>query len=452
MKENRKIINIKAIKLGINGEAIAYKNKKTVFVPYLLPKEEADVEVCEEKGNVIRAKIAKIFNKSEKRQEPKCDLFGLCGGCTLQHLEYFEQLKQKRGVVLDALGKYCKTKSKINVSRTIGLEEEYNYRNKVQIPLENKNGSVIAGFYKTNSNHMLKVDTCPIQIEQLNFIVSETVEKINNLKLKAYDRRQKIEGIKHLVVRYSYYLDKVQVTLVLSKANIKDKFAKLVNILKSNDYIESIYLNINDNLKSHEIFGDEWEHLYGKPRLREKLKDISYDLHPKSFFQLNTKQTVVLYDLIKDTLKLSGTENIIDAYCGVGSISLWLARECKKIRGVDINKDAIIDAKHNAKINGFENTHFEHGNSSSIIRKWLKKGFRADVLIVDPARQGLDNELLDLILASPIKKVLYVSCNPSTLAKNLNVLQNKYWIKDIIPVDMFGQTAHIENVVLLKRK
>ncbi len=445
-------IEVEAIKLGINGEGISFRNQKTIFIPYLLPKEVAEVEVIESKGNFVRAKIAKITVKSDKRINPKCNMFGLCGGCTLQHLEYFEQLKQKRGIIFDSLNRYLKSNTKIEVRKTIPLNEEYHYRNKAQMPVENKDGKMVAGFYKTNTNHLLKVENCPIQIDQINSLINFIVDKANSLKLKAYERKNKTNGLKHIIVRYSYYLKKAQVTLVISDSEVKSKFLKLIDIIKDNKYIDSINININDKSKTHDILGEEWEYIHGEIRLREKLEDIYFDLHPRSFFQLNTLQTIELYNLVKRTLNLKGTENVIDAYCGVGTISLWLAKHCKKVRGVDISKEAIIDAKHNAKINKIDNVHFENGNASNVIKKWIKKGFRPDVLVVDPSRVGLDNELLDLLLANPIKKIVYVSCNPSTLTKNLNVLKAKYNIKYIQPIDMFGQTSHIESVTLLTKR
>ncbi len=448
----QKLITIK--KIGINGEGIGYYKRKAVFIDGALPDEEVICEFTKEHRNYLEGKTVKIRKRSIHRVDAPCPYFGRCGGCQLQHLEYKEQLKVKKDIVLQALERYLTNYQKINIDikDTIGMDNSYNYRNKAQMPVAFDGEKIVTGLYEAKSNKLIHIDKCIIQDELINHVLYIVKQLLMKYHVMVYNRRYKSGELRYISVRHLETTKECQVVLVLKEKYLNNMSKIAVELMNKVPEVVSFYVNINPDISSHEIYGKEFIHIRGNETIKAKIGDIKFTISPQSFFQLNTEQTRVLYDIIKDTAELKKTDKIIDAYCGAGTIALYLANYVNEVRGVDIAEQAIEDAKNNAKLNNIQNAYFETGNSEVVILNWFDKGYKSDVLIMDPPRTGIDDKLLSVLRNIKVKKVIYVSCNPSTLAKDLNELRKVYHIKSIQPFDMFPQTSHVESVVLLVRK
>lgn len=438
-------------KIGINGEGIGYYKKKVVFVQGALPGEEVIVKVTKEQEKFIDGELVRIVKMSDNRVEPFCKYYGKCGGCQLQHLQYENQLEMKREVIFDALEKYTNIE-KIEIKDTIGMEEPNYYRNKAQLPVSFSGKNLVVGLYEINSNRIVFIDRCPIQDKLINKTINTALEFMDRLKVHAFNKKTNKGTVRYIVVRVGKKTKEVQLTVVLYKDDFKHKNIFSEKVMSAVPEVKSVYFNINKDLKTHEIFGNRFIHVNGKEEIFDKLGDLEFSLSPNAFYQLNPVQTEKLYNVILQALNPTGNEKVVDAYCGVGTIGQWIAKSVKEVRGMDVTRSAIRDAKVNAERNNINNTYYASGKAEKLIPKWIDKGWKPDVLIVDPPRVGLDNELLELLKRVTIPKIIYVSCNPSTLAKNLKELSKKYIIEFIQPVDMFPQTSHIESVTLLRRK
>lgn len=448
----RKLLTIK--KIGINGEGIGYYKRKAVFVDGALPSEEIICEFTKEHNKYIEGKTIKIKKRSKDRVNAPCPYFGKCGGCQLQHLEYQEQLNMKKDLILQALERYVPNYPKLNIEilDTIGMEDPYNYRNKAQMPVAFDGEKIVTGLYEANTNKLIHIDKCIIQH---NFI-NEAIHYIKTLLMKyhimVYNRRFNNGVLRYITVRYINNTNEAQVVLVLKQKELTH-MKKIANeLIEKFPKIKSVYANVSSDVRSHEIYGKEFIHIAGKETIHAKIGESKYILSPQSFFQLNTEQCKVLYDEIIELANFKESYKVIDAYSGAGTIGIYIANLVKEVRGVDVTEQAIIDAKNNATLNNLDNTYFESGEVDKVIPKWIADGFKPDMLILDPPRKGIDDNLLNLIKKVKIKRLIYVSCNASTLAKDLNELRKIYNIKVIQPIDMFPQTSHVESVVLLVRK
>jgi len=438
-------------RLGINGEGVGYFKKTVVFVPGALPGEEVVVEATKIQQKFAEARVKKIRKKSQHRTKPPCPIYEECGGCQLQHLKYSQQLVEKRDILIQALERHTKFDiEKLDIRPTIGMDDPWLYRNKSQFQLGEIKGNYIAGLYSMNSHRLIDIPNCIVQHPATNKAVRVVKEILNELKIPVYNERKNTGLVRTIVARVAVGTGEVQVVLITTKKQLPKKDQIVAEINKRLPEVKSIIQNINGK-KTSLIFGDESLKLGGEETIQEVLGDISLELSSRAFFQLNPSQTVKLYDEVKKAAALTGKEKIVDAYCGVGTIGLWLAKDAGEIRGMDVVKEGIEDAKKNAKRHGIKNAHYEVGTAEKIMPKWIKEGWKPDCIIVDPPRTGCDDALLDTILKANAKKVIYVSCNPSTLAKDLNRLSKKYKIEYMQPVDMFPQTAHVECVVLMSR-
>lgn len=436
-------------RLGINGEGIGYFKRNVVFVPGALPGEEITAQVTTVKRNFAEARILKMRTASPHRQAPPCPIYEACGGCQLQHLEYSQQLVEKRDLVMQALERYLKGVN-VKVEKTIGMEDPWRYRNKSQFQTRLKGQKVIAGLFAEGSHQLLDIDECIVQHPDTTVITNAVKRILEDLKMPIYDGKTMKGIIRTIVVRTGVQTGEIQLVLVTTRAKLPHKELLLEKLQKIDTNLVSIVQNINKE-KTSLIFGDETVTLYGKDTIHEELGELAFDLSARAFFQLNPTQTVKLYDEIKRAAQLRGTESIVDAYCGVGTIGLWLADGAKEIRGMDVIHESVVDAKANAKKQGIT-AKYVTGTAEKWLELWSNEGFVPDVLTVDPPRTGLDDSLLKTILKVQPKRFVYTSCNPSTLAKDLQQLTKVYDIKYIQPVDMFPQTAQVEAVTLLERR
>ncbi|HEY8364118.1 MAG TPA: 23S rRNA (uracil(1939)-C(5))-methyltransferase RlmD [Haloplasmataceae bacterium] len=451
MEKNRALLTIK--RLGINGEGIGYYKKKAVFVDGALPDEEVICEFTKEHQNYLEGKTIKIKKASIHRVNAPCPYFGRCGGCQLQHLAYTEQLKMKRDIVIQSLERYLSNYEKLNIDirDTIGMDNAYNYRNKAQMPVAFDGEKIVTGLYEANSNKLIHIDKCIIQDDFINHVIYLIRNLLKKYHVMVYNRRLKGGELRYISVRYIENTKECQVVIVLKEKYLNniDKIAQ--ELMKKCPKVVSFYVNINPDINSHEIYGEEFILIKGKETINAKIGDTKFIISPQSFYQLNSEQTKVLYDYVKEVAQFKKSDKVIDAYCGAGTIALYIANEVNEVRGVDITEQAIKDARNNARINNTTNAYFEAGQSEKIIPNWISNGFKPDILIMDPPRTGIDKKLLDVLRKVKVKKLIYVSCNPSTLAKDLNELRRVYNIKLIQPIDMFPQTSHVECVVLITK-
>ncbi|RAS78598.1 23S rRNA (uracil(1939)-C(5))-methyltransferase RlmD [Priestia endophytica] len=439
-------------RLGINGEGVGYFKKQVVFVPGALPNEEVIAEITNVKHKFAEGRVKRIRKMSDDRVKAPCPIYEKCGGCQLQHLSYEGQLKAKRDIVVQAFERHGNVRNlEKKLEQTIGMEEPWKYRNKAQFQVGLLKGKVIAGLYGANSHRLININECIVQRPETTKVINNVKQILQDLKISIYDERKRKGLVRTIVTRIGVSTGEVQLVLITSKEELPKKDLLIQEVKKRLPEVKSIMQNVNGQ-KTSLIFGDKTFTLDGKETIGEVLGDLSFDLSARAFFQLNPTQTVKLYDEVKKEAGLTGKEKIVDAYCGVGTIGLWLADEAGEIRGMDVIEDSIVDANKNAKAKGYDNAHYVVGKAEYWMPKWVKEGWKPDVVVVDPPRTGCDEKLLKTILDVKPKKVVYVSCNPSTLAKDVKILTKLYKVERIQPVDMFPQTAHVESVTTLSLK
>jgi len=438
-------------RLGINGEGVGYFKRQVVFVPGALPGEEVVVEATKVQPKFSEGKVKKIRKASPFRVKAPCPFYEQCGGCQLQHLAYSQQLEEKRDIVIQSLERHTKLKvENLDIHPTIGMEDPWNYRNKSQFQVgQQKGGAVIAGLYGLDSHRLIPIQNCMVQHPLTNKVSEEVRKILEEFQIPIYDERKQKGIVRTIVTRAGFQSREVQVVLITTQKEMPRKKLVMAEIQKRLPEVKSLVQNINGN-KTSLIFGEKSIHLSGEEVIQETLGDLHFELSARAFFQLNPTQTVKLYDEVKQAAGLTGKEKIADAYCGVGTIGLWLAEGASEVRGMDTIESAIKDAQKNAARHGIQNATYVTGTAEHWLPKWVEEGWRPDVVVVDPPRTGCDRKFLDAIKKVKPKKFVYVSCNPSTLAKDIDYLSKDYKVKYMQPVDMFPHTAHCEVVAQLE--
>ncbi|KOS71816.1 RNA methyltransferase [Lysinibacillus contaminans] len=439
-------------RLGINGEGVGFYKRNVVFVKGAIPGEEITAQVTKTQHNFAEAEIVTIRKASEHRQEAPCPVYNECGGCQLQHMTYEKQLIEKRDIVMQALERYAKPLAEtVEVRQTLGMDNPWNYRNKSQFQVRKEGKRVYAGLFAEGSNKLLNINDCLVQHPITSKVTVATRKILQKLNITIYDGRTLDGLVRTIVVRTGIHTGETQVVLVTTRKEIPHLDELITRIKKIDPSIVSIAQNINRD-RSSLIFGDETIILDGKETIHEELGELAFDLSARAFFQLNPTQTVHLYDEIKKAAALTGEETVVDAYCGVGTIGLWLADKAKEVRGMDVIPESIEDARQNARNHGYEHTTYAVGTAESVLSQWHKEDFTPDVITVDPPRTGLAPEFIRTVLKLKPKRFVYTSCNPSTLAKDLQELSKLYDVEYIQPIDMFAQTALVECVAKLVLK
>lgn len=443
--------NITITDIGSEGEGIGRIDGFTIFVEGGLPGDELEILIVKSKKSFAYGKIINIITPSTDRVEPACKYFKQCGGCQLQHLSYGAQLEYKSSKVKSALERIGGIKD-VEVMPTLGMEKPYYYRNKAQFPVGNQNGEVKIGFFAKRSHNIINIDSCMIQHEindKITMIVRNFIEEYN---VPAYDEVNHKGIIRHILSKVGFSTKEVMVCIVINGKKLPYS-EKLVEKLVEIEGMTSIVLNKNSN-KTNVILGDKIEVLWGKDCICDYIGDVKFEISPFSFFQVNPIQTKVLYEKALELADLKGNETVLDIYCGIGTISLCFAKKAKKVLGVEIIPEAIEDAVKNALINDIKNVEFRVGSAEDIIpRIYDEEGFKADVVVVDPPRKGCDMKVLETIINMKPEKIIYVSCDPATLARDLSVLcENGYNVGKVQPVDQFSQTVHVEVCIELCRK
>ncbi|MGR6898991.1 23S rRNA (uracil(1939)-C(5))-methyltransferase RlmD [Rummeliibacillus sp. BSL5] len=431
-----------------DGAGVAKINGYPLFVQGALPDERVEIHVLKTLKNYGFAKIINIEIPSPDRVDATCPVYDQCGGCQLQHLSYAGQLKWKEKMVRDVMERIGKID--VPVLPVKGMENPWNYRNKAQIPFGVNGEAPIAGFYKTKSHSIVDTERCLIQTPEADAILEGLKPQLWKLGIKPYNEETEQGMLRHVVVRKARATEEVMVVLVTKKRKFPQAEEAVALIRKLIPNVKSIMQNINGE-NTNVIFGNETINLWGQDTIEDHIGDVRFEISARSFYQVNPIQTEVLYKQALDYANLTGEETVIDAYCGIGTISLFMAKKAKFVMGVEIVPQAIEDAKRNAKLNGLANTYFEAGPAEEVIPRWYKEGKTADVLMVDPPRKGCDEALLKTILEQRPKRVVYVSCNPSTLARDLRILEDGgYKTKEVQPVDMFPHTGHCEAVAWME--
>ncbi|NMD69648.1 23S rRNA (uracil(1939)-C(5))-methyltransferase RlmD [Bacillus sp. DNRA2] len=430
------------------GAGVAKVDGYPLFVAGGLPGEKALVKVTKVGKGFGFGRLMELYEKSPYRVEAPCAIYKECGGCQLQHLSYEGQLLAKGKQVREVLLRIGKLRDVV-VHPVLGMEEPWNYRNKSQVPIGEYEGGLIGGFYQRRTHQIINMETCLIQQEKNDEVVRVVKEICSRHGIRAYDEVAHKGMLRHIMVRYGLVTGEVMVVLVTKTRDLPNRNKLVEAIAEQVDGLTSLVLNVNSN-KTNVIMGEETVVLWGQEVIHDYIGEIKFAISARSFYQVNPEQTKVLYDKALEYAGLSGAETVIDAYCGIGTISLFLAKQARKVYGVEIVPEAIEDAKRNAQLNGIENAEFAVGAAEKVIPDWYKQGISADVLVVDPPRKGCDAALLETIIAMKLKRVVYVSCNPATLARDLRILEDGgYKTLEVQPVDMFPQTMHCEAVAKL---
>ncbi len=439
-------MNLKINGLGTNGEGVGRHDNLTVFVEGALPDEEIFAEVTQSKKNYAVAKLVKILRESADRVKPFCPIYDECGGCQLQHLSYSAQIKWKRQQVVDAIERIGKLKG-VEIFDTIGMENPLRYRNKMQFPVARVKSKLLIGCYARCSHQIIDTNSCMIQREGMDAVLTAVKKILQKYNVSAYDEDTHRGILRHVMSRIGFN-GEIMIVLVTATKNLPNE-KNIVNAIRHElPKVSSVQQNIQ-TYHNNVILGRETKILYGKPTIKDRIGNLTFNISARSFFQVNTAQAEILYNVALNFAELTGRETVIDAYCGIGTITLFLAKSARKVYGIEIVPTAIEDAKKNARENKIRNAEFIAGDAVKIIPRLYREGVRADVVIVDPPRAGCDRKVLETFAAMSPRKIVYVSCNPATLARDLAILfELGYTTKKIQPVDMFPFSSHIESVAL----
>lgn len=437
---------------GIDGEGIGKADGFTVFVKDAVIGDTVTAKIIKAKKNYGYGRLMEVLKPSPYRVEPKCEFARQCGGCQLQALSYDQQLVFKTNKVkghLERIGGF----TDIPMEPIIGMDELFHYRNKAQFPVgRNKEGKIVTGFYAGRTHNIIENRDCALGVAENKEVLDRVIAHMEKYGIEPYNEATGKGLVRHVLIRYGYFTKEVMVCLILNGNKIP-KEEQLVKSLCEIPGMTSITINVNKK-HSNVILGEEIRLLWGQEYITDRIGDISYQISPLSFYQVNPMQTQKLYAKALEYADLHGQETVWDLYCGIGTISLFLAQKAKFVRGVEIVPAAIENAKENAKLNGLENTEFFVGKAEEVLpREYKKNGVYADVIVVDPPRKGCDETLLETMIEMNPERIVYVSCDSATLARDLKYLcERGYELRKVCPVDQFGMTVHVETVVLLGRK
>ncbi len=445
------IVTLKIEDCGIDGEGIGKADGFTVFVKDAVIGDTVRAKIMKAKKNYGYGRLEEIITPSPDRVEPKCQFARQCGGCQLQALSYEKQLEFKTSKVrghLERIGGF----TDIPMEKILGMDRPFHYRNKAQFPVgKSKDGRIITGFYAGRTHSIIENRDCALGVTRNKEVLDRVIAHMEKFHIQPYDENTGKGLVRHVLIRYGFFTDELMVCLIINGENLPGEEA-LVKSLRQIPEAVSVMVNVNKK-RNNVILGEKVRLLWGQPYITDKIGEISYQISPLSFFQVNPYQTGRLYGKALEYAQLSGNETVWDLYCGIGTISLFLAQKAKMVRGVEIIPAAIENAKENARLNGFANTEFFVGKAEEVLPdQFARTGERADVIVVDPPRKGCDETLLSTIIKMQPDRVVYVSCDSATLARDLKYLcERGYELKKVCPVDMFPNTVSVETVVLLSK-
>ncbi len=434
--------------MGSEGQGIARHNGFAVFVPGALKGETIHTHIIKATPSYAVGKLTGITVQSPQRVAPACPLFARCGGCSMQHMRYDAQLVFKRQVVMDAIERIGGFEG-VEVKETLGMETPWRYRNKGSFPFALLDGKVQTGFYAPRSHRIVPLEDCPIEQESALAVAMAVREWARICGVPPYDEETHKGVLRHVMARIASdggVMAAVVTTGALPQAD------KLVSLLRERvPLLKSVVHNVNE-ARSNVILGARYQTVWGAAHLDHTLCGLAFEVSAASFLQVNTEQTEKLYQTALSFLNPQKNETVADVYCGIGTISLLIAKYAGCVTGIENVPQAVEDAKRNAKRNGLHNAQFLCGNAEEVLPKLIREGVRLDAVAVDPPRKGCDEAALKAIADSGVGRIVYVSCNPATLARDCKLLSTMgYALKAVQPVDMFPQTEHVETVVLMSR-
>lgn len=435
---------VEVIDINANGGGVAKYEGMAVFIPGAVPGDVAKVKIIKVAKSYAVGKLLELVEASEHRAEPPCVYAAKCGGCVAQHIKYEFQLKYKQKQVKDCLERIGKIRE-VEVLPTIAMENPIHYRNKAQYPIREVDGKIQIGFYAAKSHQVVDIEDCVIGNQKNGAIVDAIRKFLKDNKISIYNEATHKGLARHLVIRNSINFDEAMVCLVINGKKLPHA-QDLVERLRAIPGITGILLNHN-TAKGNVILAEQTTTLDGRDYIMDKIGELTFKISLLSFFQVNPVQTKVLYDIALGVAALTGSETVLDAYCGIGTISLFLAKEAKRVVGVEAIPQAVANANENAQINGIANVEFVLGNAEDVVL-----GEKFDVVVVDPPRKGCEEDFLKTIVANAPAKMVYISCDPATLARDVKFMyENGYVVNKVQPVDMFPYTSHVETCVLLSR-
>lgn len=460
-KNETAIVTIEDI--GVNGEGIGKVDGYTLFIKDAVIGDVVEAKVMKAKKNYGYARLMKIITPSKDRVTPVCTFARKCGGCQIQEMSYEQQLQFKHNKVrgnLERIGGFSPELLEKIMEPVVGMEEPFHYRNKAQFPFgTDKEGNPITGFYAGRTHDIIANTDCALGVAVNKEILEKTLSFMKKYQIPSYDENTGKGLIRHVLIRYGFTTKEIMVCYVINGKHIPH-VEELVETLRELEGMTSITFSSNTK-RTNVIMGDSYEIIWGQGYITDYIGDVKYQISPLSFYQVNPVQTDKLYGLALEYADLKGNETVWDLYCGIGTISLFLAQKAKKVYGVEIIPQAIEDAKRNAEINGFENAEFYVGKAEEILPKYYEEyakthdGERAhaDVIVVDPPRKGCDETLLHTMTEMQPDKIVYVSCDSATLARDLKILcERGYCLERVRAVDQFPMSVHIETCVLLQRR
>lgn len=448
LSKNKEYI-VEIVDIGQGGVGIGKYDGFTIFVDGGLIQDKVKVKITKSKKNYAVGDIVEILEKSPFRVARKCDeSLRQCGGCQIQELDYQKQLELKTNEVKQVITRIGKLED-VTIHNTLGMKNPFRYRNKAQFPIQKKNNIPIIGFYKKKSHDLISTDECIIQHEINDKIIKIIKNYIKTYDVSIYDEKTHKGLLRHLVTKVGFSTNEVMVILVANGMKLPHTDELILALKENIPGFKTFVINVNTQ-KTNVILGKENIVVYGDGIIKDYIGELVFEISPLSFFQVNPIQTEVLYNKALEYANLGESDTVFDIYCGIGTISLFLAQKAKKVYGIEIVEDAIKDAKRNAEINNMNNVEFYVGKAEEVVPKMYREGKKANVVVVDPPRKGCDEKVLDTIVSMKPDRVVYVSCNPSTLARDLAYLNDRgYKCREIQPVDMFPHSVHVENIAII---
>ena len=451
MKKNEEYI-VDIIDNGFEGEGISKIDNFTVFIPGAIKGEKVKIVIVKVTSSFAYGKILEVLEKSENRIENvDCNTYKRCGGCNLRHVNYKTTLEVKKNAVQNLVNKNLK--NKIQVKDTIGMENPFNYRNKAQYPVGiDKQGNPVIGVFANRTHDVIEIKECLIQNKQSEEIAKYICEFAKRNNISVYNEETRKGLLRHIVIKVGIKTNEIMCVLVLNGREINNEDKLIKDLTTKFPNIKTILKNINMQ-NTNVILGKENINIYGEGYIYDKLGDYTFKISPLSFYQINPLQTEKLYNLALEKAELTVNEVLFDLYCGIGTIGIFMAKKAKEVYGIEIVEEAIQDAKENCKINNITNAKYYAGDTEKLLTDLIERqNIIPEVVVVDPPRKGLDKTTIENIKKIKAKKVIYISCNPATLIRDLSYLEDNYKLKEIQPVDMFPFTSHVECVAVLKLK
>lgn len=450
VEKNQEYI-VEIVDNGFEGEGIAKINNFTIFIPNALKGEKIKILVVKVLKSHAFGKILEILEASKYRTEVDCKTYKRCGGCDLRHIEYDETLKMKQNAVQSLVNKTLK--NKIKVQETLGMEKPYYYRNKAQYPVGiGKDGKATIGVFANRTHEIIPIQECLIQNKKSQELAKFIVDFINSNQISIYNEKEQKGLIRHIVTKVGIRTNEIMCVIVINGRKIPKEKELVDQILEKFPEVKTIIKNINTK-NTNVVMGKENISLYGGGYINDILGEYEFKISPNSFYQVNPIQAEKLYELGVQAAHITKNDVVFDLYCGIGTISLFMAKYAKKVYGIEIVEDAVKDANINSKINNIKNTEFIAGDVEKVLDNLINvRNIIPDIIMVDPPRKGLDNKSIENILKIVPKKIIYISCNPATLVRDLSKLEGKYEILSIKPVDMFPFSKHVECVSVLELK